>query len=190
MKKWIDSIIDEKILLLEEVKNGDYSKKLIEASKMMSDAIKGNNKVLVAGNGGSACDAQHLVGELVGRFMLDRKAMPAVSLGVDSAVVTSISNDYGYEEVFARQVSGLGNKGDVFVGITTSGNSENIVRAVTAAKEKGMYTVGLLGCGGGKLASSCDVALIVPSNNVARIQEIHTFSVHVLCENIEKTLFG
>ena len=158
-------------------------------AKELINAIKKGNKVLLAGNGGSAADAQHFAGEIVGRFLLERNAMPAISLCVDPVVVTCVGNDYGYEEVFARQVQGLGCKGDIFVGISTSGNSENILRAIQSAKDKGMLVVGFTGKDGGQMKGLCDYALVVPSDNVARIQEMHTFTVHLLCEMIEKEIF-
>ena len=146
-------------------------------------------RLSLAGNGGSAADAQHFAGEIVGRFLMERNAIPALSLCVDPSVMTCIGNDYGYEEVFARQVQGLGKEGDAFIGISTSGNSENIIRAITEAGKKNMFVVGFLGKDGGKIKDLCDVALVVPSNSTPRIQEIHTFTVHLLCEMIEKEAF-
>ena len=132
------------------------------------------NKVLLAGNGGSAADAQHFAGEIVGRFLMERNAIPALSLCVDPSVMTCIGNDYGYEEVFARQVQGLGKEGDAFIGISTSGNSENIIRAITEARKKNMFVVGFLGKDGGKIKDLCDVALVVPSNSTPRIPVSYT----------------
>lgn len=160
-----------------------------EAGMRLAQIIKQGNKVLLAGNGGSAADAQHFAGEIVGRFLMERNAIPALSLCVDPSVMTCIGNDYGYEEVFARQVQGLGKEGDAFIGISTSGNSENIIRAITEARKKNMFVVGFLGKDGGKIKDLCDVALVVPSNSTPRIQEIHTFTVHLLCEMIEKEAF-
>ena len=156
----------------------------------MIETLNNGGKIILAGNGGSAADAQHFAGEIVGRFTMERKSLPAMSLCVDPSVVTCIANDYGYEEVFARQIDGMGNPGDLFVGISTSGNSENIIRAVNICKEKRITTVGLLGKNGGKLQGICDYALTVPSNSTPRIQEVHTLSVHLLCEMIEKGIFG
>ena len=188
MEKWIETIIDKKIELLNSLKKDKYLDDVVVAGNLMAAAIKNGNKIMVAGNGGSACDAQHLVGELVGRFLIERNPMPAITLGTDIAVTTSISNDYGFDDAFARQLMGLGVAGDIFVGISTSGNSENILRAAEVAKIQGMKTIGLLGKDGGKIAKVCDISLIVPENHVPRIQEIHTLTVHILCEMIEKEI--
>lgn len=143
---------------------------------------------MFCGNGGSAGDAQHLAAELVGRLVNDRRALPGLALSTDSSALTCIANDFGYEEVFARQVEGLGRPGDVLIGISTSGSSPNVVRAVDVAKQHGICTVGFLGRDGGKLGSLVDLALVVPSDETARIQEAHIFLGHVLCALIEQRL--
>jgi len=176
--------------LLAQLENGSYIKELELVGLKMIETLNNGGKIILAGNGGSAADAQHFAGEIVGRFTMERNSLPAMSLCVDPSVVTCIANDYGYEEVFARQIDGLGNPGDLFVGISTSGNSENIIRAVNICKGKRITTVGLLGKNGGKLQGLCDYALTVPSNITPRIQEVHTLSVHLLCEMIEKGIFG
>ena len=189
MMEWMLAEIQEKEEVLQKIRTTGYLDLVNEAGMRLAQIIKQGNKVLLAGNGGSAADAQHFAGEIVGRFLMERNAIPALSLCVDPSVMTCIGNDYGYEEVFARQVQGLGNEGYAFMGISTSGNSENIIRAITEARKKNMFVVGFLGKDGGKIKDLCDVALVVPSNSTPRIQEIHTFTVHLLCEMIEKEAF-
>lgn len=189
MRKELEQIINDKKRLLDMLGETGYLDTIEQVTQVMVDCLCAGNKILLAGNGGSAADAQHFAGEIVGRFLMERKALPAISLCVDPSVMTCIGNDYGYEAVFERQLSGLGNAGDVLVAISTSGNSENLIRAVETAKQMGIHTVGLLGKTGGKLKELCDYALVVPSNETPRIQEIHTFSVHLLCEYIEKRIF-
>ena len=189
MMEWMLAEIQEKEEVLQKIRTTGYLDLVNEAGMRLAQIIKQGNKVLLAGNGGSAADAQHFAGEIVGRFLMERNAIPALSLCVDPSGMTCIGNDYGYEEVFARQVQGLGKEGDAFIGISTSGNSENIIRAITEARKKNMFVVGFLGKDGGKIKDLCDVALVVPSNSTPRIQEIHTFTVHLLCEMIEKEAF-
>ena len=189
MMEWMLAEIQEKEEVLQKIRTTGYLDLVNEAGMRLAQIIKQGNKVLLAGNGGSAADAQHFAGEIVGRFLMERNAIPALSLCVDPSVMTCIGNDYGYEEVFARQVQGLGKEGDAFIGISTSGNSENIIRPITEARKKNMFVVGFLGKDGGKIKDLCDVALVVPSNSTPRIQEIHTFTVHLLCEMIEKEAF-
>lgn len=189
MNNWITEIITEKKTILDKLEQCDYLETLNEAAKCMISSLNNGGKIILAGNGGSAADAQHFAGEIVGRFLMEREALPAISLCTDPSVVTCIANDYGYEEVFARQLSGNGKSGDVFVGISTSGNSENIIRAIKVARKKNITIVGLLGKNGGRIKDMCDYALVVPSDSTPRIQEIHTFSVHLLCEMIEKGIF-
>ena len=189
MMEWMLAEIQEKEEVLQKIRTTGYLDLVNEAGMRLAQIIKQGKKVLLAGNGGSAADAQHFAGEIVGRFLMERNAIPALSLCVDPSVMTCIGNDYGYEEVFARQVQGLGKEGDAFIGISTSGNSENIIRAITEARKKNMFVVGFLGKDGGKIKDLCDVALVVPSNSTPRIQEIHTFTVHLLCEMIEKEAF-
>ncbi|WP_027206068.1 D-sedoheptulose-7-phosphate isomerase [Butyrivibrio fibrisolvens] len=189
MSKWITDIIAEKKELLDELEKCGYLKMIDDVGECMISSLKNGGRIILAGNGGSAADAQHFAGEIVGRFLMERESLPAISLCTDPSVVTCIANDYGYEEVFSRQLSGNGKKGDVFVGISTSGNSENIIRAIEVAHKKGITVVGLLGKDGGKIKDMCDYALVVPSKSTPRIQEIHTFSVHLLCEMIEKGIF-
>jgi D-sedoheptulose 7-phosphate isomerase len=159
-----------------------------KVASLMIKALKNDQTIFWCGNGGSASDAQHLAGELVGRFVGDRKALKSMSLNADSAVMTCIVNDYGYEHIFSRQVEGLGSKGDVLIGITTSGNSENVLNALAVANQKNMTTIGLLGKGGGKALSLVNQGIVIDSNTTARIQEMHITIGHILCDLIETGL--
>lgn len=152
-------------------------------------ALRNGNKILVMGNGGSAADAQHLAAEFVGRFLLERKALPAIALTTDTSILTAVGNDYGFEEVFKRQVEGLANPGDVVIGISTSGNSRNVYRALLAAREIGCKTVGLLGRDGGDIAGIVDIDLTIPAPETPHIQEAHATIIHVVCDLVEKELF-
>lgn len=158
------------------------------AIDICSLAVQKNGKLMFCGNGGSAADSQHLAAEFTGRFIKDRKPLPGLALSTDSSALTCIGNDYGFIDVFLRQVQALGREGDCLIGISTSGNSENIVRAFVAAKELGIKTIGLLGRDGGKLASLSDVAIVVPSDVTARIQEAHILIGHTICGGVEQAL--
>lgn len=190
MRDLLKTIVEEKHTLLNALEKTGYLKQIEDAGKMIAASLKNGHKVILAGNGGSAADAQHFAGELVGRFMMERKALPAIALCTDPAVVTCIANDYGFQEIFARQIGAHGEKGDIFVAISTSGNSENCIRAIRTAKEMGIKTIGFLGKNGGIMKELCDLALIVPSESTPRIQEIHTMTLHILCELIEKDIFA
>ena len=155
-----------------------------------TNAYQANGKILIAGNGGSAADAQHFAGELVSRFYFDRPPLAAIALTTDSSILTAIGNDYGYEDVFARQVQALGRSGDVFIAISTSGNSPNILKAIVAAKSIGLVVIGLTGRSGGKMKALCDICLCAPSDATPRIQECHLLIEHCLCACIEEQLFG
>ena len=157
-------------------------------AKRLADAIAKGHKIMFCGNGGSAADSQHLAAELTGRLVYDRPSIGGMALSTDSSALTCIGNDYGFEQIFARQVAGLGQAGDVLVAISTSGNSENVIQAVHAAHAKGIATVGLLGHDGGKLLALCQHCLVVPSPTTARIQEAHIFLGHNLCAGIERYL--
>ena len=163
-------------------------KQVLRAGAMAAQSIRQNGKLLFCGNGGSAADSQHLAAELTGRFIKDRKPLAAVALSTDTSALTCIANDYSFDEVFARQVTGLGRSGDLLIGISTSGNSRNVIRAVEEAKKIGMQTIGLLGRDGGKLAHICDHNIVVPSDVTARIQECHILIGHTLCGLIEQEL--
>jgi len=153
-------------------------------------AFKEGKKVLICGNGGSAADAQHLAAELVGRYKKERKGLPAIALTADIPTLTAISNDYGYNFLFSRQIEALGQKGDVVILISTSGKSPNLLEAAKKAKEMGITTIALLGKDGGKLKGLCDFPIMVSSNNTPRIQEMHILIIHAVCEIIEEKIFG
>src|SRR3989338_9936601 len=160
-----------------------------QAAKMLIEALRAGNKIMFFGNGGSAADAQHLAAELIGRFLKERKSLPAIALSTDTSILTALGNDYGFETVFARQIEGLAKAGDIAFGISTSGNSVNVLKGIEKAKSLGCKTIGLLGCGGGKIAKASDLSLIVPGNATPRIQEAHITLGHILCGLIENELF-
>lgn len=155
------------------------------AAAVVTDALLAGNKILIFGNGGSAADAQHIAAELVGRFVAERRALPAVALTVDTSALTAIANDYGFDQVYARQLRALGRKGDVAIAISTSGRSPNILAAIEAARELGVKVVGLTGAKGAAFAALCDACVVVPSTNTARIQEIHITVGHIICEVVD-----
>jgi D-sedoheptulose 7-phosphate isomerase len=161
---------------------------LVKVGARIAECLRGGGRILAFGNGGSAADAQHLAGELVGRFLRDRAALSAIALTTDPSVVTAIGNDMGYEAVFRRQVEAHGRPGDVAVGITTSGRSPNVVQALQLARERGLVTVGLTGNGGGRLAGLVEYLIDVPHAETPRIQEVHTMVVHVLCQIVEEAM--
>ena len=160
-----------------------------ETAAKMAQALKEGRKVLLFGNGGSAADAQHIAAEFVGRFIPDRIPLPAISLATDTSALTALGNDYGYNTVFSRQVQALGNAGDIAIGISTSGNSPNVLEAIDAARAKSLLTIGFTGQDGGKLNGRTDVLFSVPSRMTPRIQETHITLGHVLCELIDRELF-
>ena len=153
---------------------------------LCNEAILRGKKILLAGNGGSAADAQHIAAEFIGRFVKERQSFPAIALTVDTSALTAIANDYGFERVFARQIEGLGNEGDVFIGISTSGNSESIIKAAEKAREKGLRIVLFLGRDGGILRGMGDAEIIVPSDKTAHIQEMHILIGHIICEFVDE----
>ncbi|MBL1214417.1 MAG: D-sedoheptulose 7-phosphate isomerase [Ignavibacteriae bacterium] len=165
---------------------------IIEAVKLLSEAFSGGKKLLLCGNGGSAADCQHIAAEFMIRLSHDvqRPAIPAIALTTDSSNLTAGGNDIGFDNVFARNVEGLGNEGDILIAISTSGNSPNVVKAVEKAKSKNMKVIGFLGGSGGKLKNLADLPLIMPSNNVQRIQEGHITVAHIICELVEQNLYG
>jgi D-sedoheptulose 7-phosphate isomerase len=157
--------------------------------KMVVEAFKAGNKILLFGNGGSAADAQHIAAEFVNRFLIERPPLPAIALTTDTSVLTSISNDYGYVDSFSKQVKALGREGDVAIGLSTSGTSANVLKAIKVAKEMRLKTVSLTGGDGGEIAKLSDVALVVDSPSTPRIQEVHITIGHVLCEMVDRMLF-
>jgi D-sedoheptulose 7-phosphate isomerase len=181
-------------------KSIDVKQKLLDSQKLMDliqevalkcvEVYKNGNKTLIAGNGGSAADAQHIAGEFVSRFYFDRPGLASMALTTDTSIMTAIGNDYGYEKLFSRQVQANGAKGDMFIGISTSGNSANVIEALKECKEKGIITVGLTGEQGGKMAEMCDYCIKVPSNETPRVQEAHILIGHIICAVVEEAIFG
>lgn len=187
----IRDIISSSIAVKQEILANE---KLLASVKdcvdMLVNAFKKGNKVLFCGNGGSAADAQHLAAEFSGRFYTDRDALPAEALHVNSSYLTAVANDYSYDVVYSRLIKGIGNKGDVLVGLSTSGNSVNIIKAFEVAREKGMNTIGFTGATGGNMKIFCDLLLNVPSGDTPRIQESHIMLGHIICQLVEEKYFG
>ncbi len=163
---------------------------IAQAAQIIIDSLRGGGKLALCGNGGSAADAQHIAGELISRFQMERRPLPAIALTTDTSVLTGIGNDYGYSDIFRKQVEALLVTGDVLIALTTSGNSANCLEAVRAAREQGVTTIAMTGAGGGEIAQQVDLALIVPHGQTARIQETHITIGHALCELIEEALCG
>ena len=159
-----------------------------KAGALFKEALASGHKILFCGNGGSAADSQHLAAEIVGRFQKERRPFPAIALTVDTSILTAVGIDYGFDTVYARQVRALGEKGDVLVGISTSGNSQNVLEAIDAAREKGLTVIGLTAYGGGKMKEACDICLAVPAKVTARAQEMHIMIGHILCEIAEEDM--
>lgn len=187
IKNQIQASIDTKQNILNDEA---LMQTIAEVGQACVKLYQNGKKTLLAGNGGSAADAQHIAAELVGRYGFDRPSIPSIALTTDTSNLTAIGNDYGYDKVFSRQMEGMGSEGDLFIGISTSGNSENIINAINAAKTKGVTTVALVGRDGGEMARLADFSIIVPSNATPRIQESHILIGHMICDIIEKELFG
>jgi len=185
VKKRIDASARIKLKMAES----EVVEAIKRAAEYIVQALRLGGKVLLCGNGGSAADSQHIAAELVGRFKLDRNPLAAVALTTDSSILTSVGNDYGYHDVFRRQVEALGKKGDVLIGITTSGSSKNVILAMRAAKEKGMITVGLIGEKSEAMKDIADVVISIPSKETPRIQEAHILVGHIICEFVERFFF-
>ncbi|MFY9660716.1 MAG: D-sedoheptulose 7-phosphate isomerase [Terriglobales bacterium] len=171
------------------LESAEYLGAVVEVADTMTKCLRSGNKILFFGNGGSAADAQHLAAELSGRFLKERQSLSGWALTTNTSVLTAIGNDYSFEEVFARQIQGIGSAGDMAFAISTSGNSPNVLRALNVAREKKLVTVGLSGRTGGKLPSAVDHCIRIPSDQTPRIQEAHILTGHILCELIEETLF-
>ena len=167
----------------------DNTARLAEVAEVLANGFGTGHKVLLFGNGGSAADAQHIAAEFVGRFVPDRPALPALSLSTDTSILTSIANDYGFDHLFARQIEALAQPGDAAIAISTSGNSPNVLAGIAAARSKGMYTIGLTGEGGGKMAEQVEVVFRVPTRHTPRIQETHIMIGHILCELVDRLMF-
>jgi D-sedoheptulose 7-phosphate isomerase len=166
----------------------DCGECIVNAAMLIAQCLRDGGKLLFFGNGGSAADAQHLAAEFVGRFRIERQALPAIALTTDSSILTAVGNDYGFEEIFARQVQALGRSGDVAIGISTSGNSLNVTGAIKQAAKQDLKTIGLAGRDGGSLARCVDISITVASSNAARVQECHITIGHILCELVENEL--
>jgi len=191
MKNYIKDQIKKSYETKQEIyNNDDLLNKIEDVAKQCVTLYQGDKKTILAGNGGSAADAQHIAAELVGRYGFDRPSIPSLALTTDTSNLTAIGNDYGYDQVFSRQLEGMGQKGDIFIGISTSGNSLNIIKAFHSARAKGITTVALTGRDGGEMAQLADIALVVPSNSTPRIQESHILIGHILCDIIEKEIFA
>lgn len=182
----IAAYLDETVKLFNDVKA--LSPQINVAARMCIGALEAGNKVIFCGNGGSAADAQHLAAELMGRFLVDRRPLPALSLTVDTSALTAISNDYGYDKVFSRQLRGIARPGDVLLGMSTSGNSGNVLDAFAVAAELGVKTIGLTGYGGGKMAEASDLLIAVPHASTNHIQEAHIAIGHLICAITEAAL--
>ena len=182
----IIACFDEHILVAQKISSSEeILKKIADACSLINHAIKDKRKILLAGNGGSAADAQHIAAEFTGRFLKERIALPAIALTTDTSALTAIGNDYGFDKVFSRQIEAFAAPGDVFIAISTSGNSNNILAAIVAAKEKGSIVVGLSGRDGGKMNDFCDINIVVPSNITAFIQEMHILIGHIICGSVD-----
>jgi D-sedoheptulose 7-phosphate isomerase len=188
---YMDSEFEKSVRLLNEMSEDVHLREVItQAVGMSVTALKKGNKLLFAGNGGSAADAQHWAGELVSRFNFDRPGLAAIALTTDSSILTAIGNDYGYDYVFARQVEALGRKDDLLFAISTSGNSKNVLRAIQAARDVGMGVIGFSGQTGGSMSDMCDICFRMPSTETPKIQEGHEFLGHLICGLIEQEMFG
>lgn len=186
IKEIIEKSIAVKISLLQDI---ELQTTIMKCVDKIYSALKSGNKILFCGNGGSAADAQHLAAEFSGRFYLDRKALPAEALHVNTSYLTAVANDYSFDVVYSRLVDGIGCEGDILVGISTSGNSKNIINALETANAKGMLTVGMTGESGGQMKNICDLLINVPSNDTPRIQESHILIGHIICQLVEEKYF-
>lgn len=191
LNSYIKEHFTDSILVKEQILKDENLITLIKnASLEVIKAYRNGNKTLLAGNGGSAADAQHIAGEFVSRFYFDRPGIASIALTADTSILTAIGNDYGYENLFARQVQAQGVKGDIFIGISTSGNSKNILKALDLCKQKGIISIGLSGASGGAMNELCDYCIKVPSTCTPRIQEAHILIGHIICAITEEELFG
>ncbi|MBC7885270.1 MAG: D-sedoheptulose 7-phosphate isomerase [Saprospiraceae bacterium] len=191
MKHKVKDIISGSIAVKTAILNDELIlNQVVEAAEMIKNCLRKGGKLLFCGNGGSAADAQHLAAEFSGRFYKDRKALPAEALHVNTSYLTAVANDYSFDVVYSRLIDGIGHDGDVLVGISTSGNSVNIVNALEKAKEIGMKTIGLTGDTGGKMSDHSDILIRIPSSDTPRIQESHIMLGHIICQLVEETYFG
>lgn len=188
-KKKIIDILNDSIKVKEEIKKEKYLNTVLKIVEEIISCLKRDGKVILFGNGGSAADAQHIAAELMGRFQLNRRALPAIALTTNTSVITALSNDYSYDIIFAKQLEGLARKGDIAIGISTSGKAENVILGIKKAKEMGLKTIAFTGGGGGSLAKEARISIIVSSKNTPRIQETHITIGHIVCELVEEILF-
>ena len=189
MKNIIARHFDEHVAAIRDISD-EYVGVIGDIAQTIIDCYKNGGKILLFGNGGSAQDAEHIAAELVGRYVMERRSLPAIALNINTSVLTAIANDYEYHQVFERQVDALVNEGDVVIGLSTSGNAENVIRGILKAKEKNAKTVGLTGKDGGRLKDVVHIHFGVPSNNTPRVQEVHITVGHIICGLVEEALFG
>jgi D-sedoheptulose 7-phosphate isomerase len=189
MQKFITRQLQEHQQLFHTLET-ELTLPITRLAERLIETFRIGNKLLIMGNGGSAADAQHFAGEIVSRFRMERPGLPAIALSTDTSIITAIGNDYGFERIFSRQIEALATPGDAVIGISTSGNSPNVRKALEAAQQAGCTTIGLLGKDGGNIKDLCDIPLIIPSNDTPRVQEAHIAIIHILCDLIEQGLFG
>lgn len=189
MRKEIERYIKDSVTAKEDLLKNQVVN-IESAAKIIIESLKAGKKLLVFGNGGSASDSQHIAAELVGRFKMERKALPAIALTVNTSILTAIANDYGYDVVFSRQVEALGVKGDVALGISTSGNSKNVIEALKRARSVGMKTIALSGGDGGNMKREADISIVVATKDTPRVQESHILIAHIICALVEDGVFG
>ncbi|WP_274318779.1 D-sedoheptulose-7-phosphate isomerase [Paenibacillus qinlingensis] len=191
MKTYISSEILRAMEIKRAIaKDRDLLRFIEQAARKMIEVYRNGNKIMLGGNGGSAADAQHIAGEFVSRFYFDRPGLPCIALTTDTSILTAIGNDYGYEQLFARQIQANGQSGDLFIGISTSGNSPNVIRGLEMCRAMGITTIGLTGELGGRMAALCDICIRIPSQETPRIQEAHILIGHILCAIVEESIFG
>ena len=184
----ISKLIEESIIPILKCK--EISNEINQVKDIILDALKNKNKIILFGNGGSAADSQHMAAEFIGRFLVDRQSIPAISLTTDTSILTAVGNDFGFENIFSRQCESLVSKGDIIIAISTSGNSSNVINGIKTAKEKGGIIISLTGNNGGKLNNISDKILKVPTEHIPHIQECHRVIIHILCDLIEKELMN
>jgi len=189
MQQFVVKQLQEHQALFQKIE-ADLAIPVAKLAERLIETFRIGNKLLIMGNGGSAADAQHFAAEIVSRFRMERPALPAIALSTDTSIITAIGNDYGFEQIFSRQIEALAAPGDAVIGISTSGNSPNVQKALEVALQAGCTTIGLLGKDGGAIKALCDIPLIIPSNDTPRVQEGHITVIHILCDLIEQGLFG
>jgi D-sedoheptulose 7-phosphate isomerase len=189
MQQFVTKQLQDHQALFQKIET-ELVRPIAQLAERLIETLKIGNKLMIMGNGGSAADAQHFAGEIVSRFRMERPGLPALSLSTDTSIITAIGNDYGFDRIFSRQVEALAAPGDAVIGISTSGNSPNVLKALEVARQAGCTTIGLLGKDGGSIKAVCDIPLIIPSNDTPRVQEGHITVIHILCDLIEQGLFG